>query len=29
LRGNPLTPDPETFWRSAFRALIAGFAASA
>lgn len=27
LRGTPLTPDPETFWRSAFRALIGGFAA--
>lgn len=27
LRGNPLTPDPQTAWRSAFRALIAGFAA--
>jgi AcrR family transcriptional regulator len=28
LRGNPLPPDPERFWRSAFHALIAGFAAS-
>jgi AcrR family transcriptional regulator len=26
LRGNPLTPDPEAFWRSAFHALISGFA---
>jgi AcrR family transcriptional regulator len=26
LRGNPLTPDPERFWRSAFHALISGFA---
>jgi AcrR family transcriptional regulator len=29
LRGTPFTHDPETFWRSAFQALIAGFAASA
>ena len=28
LRGNPLSPDPERFWRSAFHALITGFAAS-
>ena len=28
LRGNPLPPDPERFWRNAFAALIAGFAAS-
>jgi AcrR family transcriptional regulator len=27
LRGNPLTPDPERFWRHAFHALITGFAA--
>jgi AcrR family transcriptional regulator len=27
IRGNPLTPDPERFWRSAFHALITGFAA--
>lgn len=27
LRGNPLPPDPETFWRSAFTALVTGFAA--
>jgi len=27
LRGNPLPPDPERFWRNAFRALITGFAA--
>jgi AcrR family transcriptional regulator len=27
LRGNPLPPDPERFWRDAFHALIAGFAA--
>jgi AcrR family transcriptional regulator len=26
LRGNPLPPDPETFWRNAFHALITGFA---
>jgi AcrR family transcriptional regulator len=26
LRGNPLPPDPERFWRNAFHALIAGFA---
>jgi AcrR family transcriptional regulator len=29
LRGNPLPPDPERFWRNAFHALIAGFAAAA
>jgi AcrR family transcriptional regulator len=29
LRGNPLPPDPEGFWRNAFHALIAGFAAPA
>jgi hypothetical protein len=28
LRGNPLTPDPERFWVSAFQALINGFAAA-
>ena len=28
LRGNRLSPDPERFWRSAFGALIAGFAVS-
>ena len=27
LRGNPLRPDPETFWRSAITALVSGFAA--
>jgi AcrR family transcriptional regulator len=27
LRGNPLRPDPVRFWRSAFHALITGFAA--
>jgi AcrR family transcriptional regulator len=27
LRGNPLTPDPERFWRNAFHALTTGFAA--
>jgi len=27
LRGNPLGPDPEALWRSAFQALIGGFAA--
>jgi AcrR family transcriptional regulator len=27
LRGNPLPPEPERFWRNAFHALIAGFAA--
>jgi AcrR family transcriptional regulator len=27
LRGNPLPPDPERFWRNAFHALISGFAA--
>jgi AcrR family transcriptional regulator len=27
LRGNPLPPDPERFWRNAFHALITGFAA--
>jgi AcrR family transcriptional regulator len=27
LRGNPLPPDPERFWRNAFHALIAGLAA--
>jgi AcrR family transcriptional regulator len=26
LRGNPLAPDPDSFWRSAFHALITGFA---
>src|SRR6266542_2889013 len=26
LRGNPLLPDPERFWRNAFHALITGFA---
>jgi AcrR family transcriptional regulator len=26
LRGNPLPPDPERFWRTAFHALIIGFA---
>ena len=26
LRGNPLPPDPERFWRNAFHALIVGFA---
>ena len=26
LRGNPLPPDPERFWRHAFHALITGFA---
>ena len=26
LRGNPLTPDPEAFWRSAVGALLRGFA---
>ena len=26
LRGNPLPPDPERFWRNAFHALITGFA---
>jgi hypothetical protein len=25
LRGTPLSPDPEQFWRNAFRALITGF----
>jgi AcrR family transcriptional regulator len=29
LRGIPLAPDPDTFWRSAVQALIAGFADSA
>jgi AcrR family transcriptional regulator len=29
LRGTPLTPDPEAFWRSAVQALVDGFAASA
>ena len=28
LRGNPLPPDPERFWRNAFHALITGFTAS-
>ncbi len=28
LRGNPLGPDPERFWRSALAALVAGFASS-
>jgi AcrR family transcriptional regulator len=28
LRGNPLPPDPERFWRNAFHALITGFADS-
>jgi len=27
LRGNPLLPNPEQFWRNAFHALITGFAA--
>jgi AcrR family transcriptional regulator len=27
LRGNPLPPDPERFWRNAFAALITGLAA--
>ena len=27
LRGNPLSPNPERFWRNAFHALISGFAA--
>jgi AcrR family transcriptional regulator len=27
LRGTPLPPDPERFWRDAFHALISGFAA--
>jgi AcrR family transcriptional regulator len=27
LRGNPLPPDPERFWRNAFHALITGLAA--
>jgi AcrR family transcriptional regulator len=27
LRGNPLPPKPEQFWRNAFHALITGFAA--
>ena len=27
LRGNPLRPDPETFWRSAVTALVSGFSA--
>jgi len=27
LRGNPLPPDPERFWRNAFHALITGFTA--
>lgn len=26
LRGNPLRPDPEAFWRSALTALVTGFA---
>jgi AcrR family transcriptional regulator len=26
LRGNPLPPDPERFWRNAFHALITGYA---
>jgi AcrR family transcriptional regulator len=25
LRGNPLPPDPETFWRRAFHALVTGY----
>jgi AcrR family transcriptional regulator len=29
LRARPLPPEPEAFWRSAFQALIAGFADSA
>ena len=29
LRGNPLPPDPERFWRNAFHALVTGFAAPA
>jgi AcrR family transcriptional regulator len=28
LRDNPLTPDPDRFWRNAFHALITGFADS-
>jgi hypothetical protein len=28
LRGNPLPPHPERFWRNAFHALIRGFAAA-
>ena len=28
LRGNPLTPDPERFWRNAFDALVTGFAST-
>src|SRR6476620_8117403 len=28
LRGNPLRPDPETFWRSAITALVSGFTAA-
>ena len=28
LRGNPLPPDPERFWRNAFHALITGFTAA-
>jgi AcrR family transcriptional regulator len=28
LRGNPLPPNPEQFWRNAFHALITGFAAT-
>jgi AcrR family transcriptional regulator len=28
LRGNPLSPDPERFWRNAFNALVTGFAAA-
>ena len=28
LRGNPLPPNPERFWRNAFHALITGFAAA-
>jgi AcrR family transcriptional regulator len=26
LRGNPLPPDPERFWRNAFHALVTGYA---
>lgn len=26
LRGNPMSPDPETFWRSSFTAMLTGFA---
>lgn len=26
LRGNPMEPDAESFWRSSFTALVTGFA---